>query len=66
MTDIQFLARSLESFRDHCFNFGRGIPSKTRAKAGLFKTQEAWEEVSGMLIPALHSHPHESGFSSVI
>ena len=52
MTDIKFLARGLQSFRDHCFNFRRRIPPKTGAEAGLFKTQEAWEEVSGMPIPA--------------
>ena len=46
VTDMQSLARGLESFRDHCLSFRGGVSAKTGAEAGLFETQEAWEAVT--------------------
>lgn len=53
MTDMESLARGLEPFRDYCIIFRRGISAKAGAEAGLFETQEAWEEVT--MKPIQHS-----------
>lgn len=52
ITNTLSSARGLESFRDHCIDFGRGVSAKAGAEAGLFETQEAREKVIIKSIPA--------------
>ena len=66
MTHIQCIVRGLKSFRDYRINLRRGVSAKTGAEAGLFETEEAWEEMTMKPVSAYCSHRNALGFSNII